>query len=175
MKNILLFVGAALVIASCHSKNYSEVMNVNQQRFGGWQLDNARFLNESYDLVLLVGDMSTLAEKRSQLKESYLLATDASKNAKSLHFNYKMEAMRLRVRLTSELSSSQDEYLQQLNTISEENFDMMYVYCMKTKLEELELKMEAYTANGKNERLVELADEVQDSFRSLNEGLSQIK
>ncbi|MEQ9304702.1 MAG: hypothetical protein RJQ14_12410, partial [Marinoscillum sp.] len=103
MKNKLLIIGAVLVIAGCHNKSYYEVMNTNQQRFGGWQLDNARFLNESYDLILLVEDMSALAEKRSTLKETYLLASDASKSVKSLHFNYKTEALRLRVRLTSEL------------------------------------------------------------------------
>lgn len=171
MKNKLLIIGAVLVIAGCHNKSYYEVMNTNQQRFGGWQLDNARFLNESYDLILLVEDMSALAEKRSTLKETYLLASDASKSVKSLHFNYKTEALRLRVRLTSELSKTQDEYFHQLDKISPENFDTTYARCMKTKLEELELKMEHYTSSGKSERLIGLADEVGDTFRAHNESL----
>jgi hypothetical protein len=174
MKNINLILFAILLTTSCQNKSYYEVMNVNQQRFGGWQLDNARFLNESYDLILLVGDMSALAQKRSTLKESYLIASEASKNASDLHFNYKMEAARQRIKLTTGLSKANDEYLHQLDDVKDVNFDQIYAQSMKSKMEELSVKMIDYTANGKNARLVELADEVQDSFRNLNKSISEM-
>ncbi|MFT6865954.1 MAG: putative outer membrane protein [Cyclobacteriaceae bacterium] len=174
MKYIYLFLGALLLITSCQNKSYYEVMNVNQQRFGGWELDNARFLNESYDLILLVGDMSALAQKRSTLKESYLIASEASKNSSDLHFDYKMEAAKQRIKLITSLSKDNDDYLHQLDEIAEVNFDRIYAQSMKTKLKELSIKMEDYTANGKNNRLVELADEVQDCYRNLNISISEM-
>jgi len=135
---------------------------------------DAQFLNESFDLVLLIENMSMLAENRSKSKESYLLAADAAKTAKSLHSNYKWEALRHRIKLISDLSTPNDDYLHRLDNISAENFDMMYTQHMKEKLKNLTLKMESYTANGKNERLVELADEVRKRFRTLNESLNKI-
>ncbi|XOV91088.1 MAG: hypothetical protein ACFHWX_12850 [Bacteroidota bacterium] len=172
---ITIILCTLLVFTGCHKKNYYEVMNTNQQRFGGDQLDNARFLNESYDLILTIEGMSTLAKKRSTLKEQFLLATEASKSAKSLHSNFKWQAVRSRIKLTSSLSNSSDAYLHNLDNIVEANFDMMYVQYMKTKLAEIELKMEKYEEVGKSERLVALTDDVQDSFRPINASIGKIK
>ncbi len=175
MKNITLLIGVLLVFTGCHNKSYYEVMNVNQQRYGGQQLEDARFLNESYDLVLLVAGMSVIAKKRSSLKETYLLAEEAAKISKGHSFSYKSVALRHRAKLTTVLSKTNDAYLHQLDDVSDENFDAVYRQYMIAKLRELDLKMESYVKEGANERLVELADEVQDSFRSVIKGFNQVQ
>ena len=86
-------------MASCQSNSYYNAMNTNQQRFDGWQEENAIFLTETHDQILLIEDLSELAQKSATLRETYLLAEDIEKEMADLQLSYQVEATIHRIKL----------------------------------------------------------------------------
>lgn len=174
MKKIIPFLVLPLLLIACQSKSYFEVMNVNQQRFGGYQLENAVFLNETHDLVLLIADLSSESNRRSSLKDTYLIARKAEKQAKSLEPNFKFQAIKRRIKLTHSLSKANDDLLHSLDSISDENFDAVYLRQLKATLSTLVAKMNQYIKNGEDEKLVKFAQKIIDKFAPTTASLDDI-
>ncbi|MBR10375.1 MAG: hypothetical protein CMP48_22150 [Rickettsiales bacterium] len=161
-------------MASCQSNSYYNAMNTNQQRFDGWQEENAIFLTETHDQILLIEDLSELAQKSATLRETYLLAEDIEKEMADLQLSYQVEATIHRIKLASALSESSDKVLNKLETISDDNFDQVFLQYLKSELNDLQQEAIAYKKEGHNDRIRELADKVNDLIDDLNETKKQI-
>ena len=161
-------------MASCQSNSYYNAMNTNQQRFDGWQEENAIFLTETHDQILLIEDLSELAQKSATLRETYLLAEDIEKEMADLQLSYQVEATIHRIKLASALSESSDKVLNKLETISDDNFDQVFLQYLKSELNDLQQEVIAYKKEGHNDRIRELADKVNDLIDDLNETKKQI-
>ncbi|MBE61228.1 MAG: hypothetical protein CMB89_02595 [Flammeovirgaceae bacterium] len=149
-------------------------MNTNQQRFDGWQEENAIFLTETHDQILLIEDLSELAQKSATLRETYLLAEDIEKEMADLQLSYQVEATIHRIKLASALSESSDKVLNKLETISDDNFDQVFLQYLKSELNDLQQEVIAYKKEGHNDRIRELADKVNDLIDDLNETKKQL-
>ncbi|MAE84989.1 MAG: hypothetical protein CMB80_19785 [Flammeovirgaceae bacterium] len=161
-------------MASCQSNSYYNAMNTNQQRFDGWQEENAIFLTETHDQILLIEDLSELAQKSATLRETYLLAEDIEKEMADLQLSYQVEATIHRIKLASALSESSDKVLNKLETISDDNFDQVFLQYLKSELNDLQQEVIAYKKEGHNDRIRELADKVNDLIDDLNETKKQL-
>ena len=161
-------------MASCQSNSYYNAMNTNQQRFDGWQEENAIFLTETHDQILLIEDLSELAQKSATLRETYLLAEDIEKEMADLQLSYQVEATIHRIKLASALSESSDKVLNKLETISDDNFDQVFLQYLKSELNDLQQEAIAYKKEGHNDRIRELADKVNDLIDDLNETKKQL-
>ena len=122
MKKLALII-IPLILASCQSNSYYNAMNTNEQRFDGWQKENAIFLTETHDQILLIEDLSELAQKSATLRETYLLAEDIEEEKADLQLTYQVEATIHRIKLASALSEPSDQILHKLESISDDNFD----------------------------------------------------
>ena len=161
-------------MASCQSNSYYNAMNTNQQRFDGWQEENAIFLTETHDQILLIEDLSELAQKSATLRETYLLTEDIEKEMADLQLSYQVEATIHRIKLASALSESSDKVLNKLETISDDNFDQVFLQYLKSELNDLQQEVIAYKKEGHNDRIRELADKVNDLIDDLNETKKQL-
>lgn len=173
MKKLALII-IPLILASCQSNSYYNAMNTNEQRFDGWQKENAVFLTETHDQILLIEDLSELAQKSATLRETYLLAEDIEEEMADLQLTYQVEATIHRIKLASALSEPSDQILHKLESISDDNFDQVYLQYLKSELSDLQKKAVDYKKDGHNERIRELADKVNDLIDDLNETNKQL-
>lgn len=168
MKHIpIILLLIPLLFGACQSKTYYQAMNTNQQRFGGWELENARFLSETNDQVKLIELLSNVALERTILKETYFVAQQAHPIASDLKGKYRLEAAKRRIKLSSMLSEPSDAYLQKLDGIQDQQFDVVYIQYMQEKISELNKSLNDYIENGKNERLIEFSKSVKDSVEPI--------
>ncbi|MEQ8471580.1 MAG: DUF4142 domain-containing protein [Marinoscillum sp.] len=175
MKKLILILTLPLLLAACQSNSYYKAMNTNEQRFDGWQEENAVWLNETHDLALLVSDLSGMAQKKANLKETYLLAEKVQEMIEETETDYKIESTILRVKLASSLSDKSDTKLHKLEDISEENFDAVYLRYVRTSLEEMKDKSAKYNKEGHNKRLRDFADQLENTVDNILEELDGAK
>lgn len=168
MKKLILLIIPILAVA-CKSSSYYDAMNTNKQRFDGWQEENATFLAETHDHIQLIEDLSELAQEKSKLRETYVLAQDIEEDMNNLKINYQIEATTHRIKLSSALSDPSDQVLHKLESISDENFDQVYLQFLKSELNELKQKTISYKKDGHNDRLKELADKVSNLIEDIEE------
>ncbi|MEQ9305658.1 MAG: DUF4142 domain-containing protein [Marinoscillum sp.] len=162
MKKLILFLSLPMLLfTACQTNSYYNAMNTNEQRFDGWQEDNAVFMNEAHDLSLLISDLSGLAKKKATLKETYLLADEVQKMIEEMEPNYKIEATILRIKLASSLSDQSDLKLHKLEDVSKENFDSVYIRFLQDALNNLKSRSSAYMKEGHNKRLIEFAGKLE--------------
>jgi hypothetical protein len=168
MKKLILLI-IPFIMASCQSNSYYNAMNTNQQRFDGWQEDNAIFLAETHDQILLIEDLSELALKKSTLKETYLLAEDVENELSNLKITYEVEATIHRVKLASALSEPSDQIYHKLESVSSGNFDQVYLQYLKSELANLESDAKNYSEDGHDQRIKDLAQKVEKLIEKLQQ------
>lgn len=138
---------------SPRSSSYHKAMTTNQQRFHGWHLREARFLNESHDQLKLLKAMTIAAMERSQVKEIYFKAKETHKITERLAKKYEREATKHRIQLSSTLSISSDGSLQNLYEVSNDHFDILYTQYMDVGLAKAVLQLEQYSKTTDDHRL----------------------
>lgn len=167
MKRTLILLTLPALLLSCQANSYYQAMSVNEERFGGEQLDDAEMLTETYDMALLLEDMATLAMNKAEYRKTYLLASDVKEKIQTLKQNYKVEAALQRIKLSSALKPSSDEQLNRLEKVSDENFDTMYAAYSHSKLNELTAALEHYLKSGSNTRILSLAQKEKTDLEAL--------
>lgn len=169
MKKLLLLLIIPALIYGCQSNSYYNAMNTNEQRFDGWQKENAIFLTETHDMTLLIEDLSELAQKKSKLRETFLLAEDIDQRMEELKNLYKIESTIHRIKLASSLSDNRDKILHKLEEVNEDNFDDVFKRYLKSELDELDKRAHTYKSEGHNERIREFADKITETIEDIHE------
>lgn len=162
MKRILLLLLAIpfMLLLSCQSKSYYAAQNANHQRFGGWDLENANYLMETNNQVLLLQNLSALAMTQAKLRETFLASEEANAEYQNLLLDLKIEAAAKRVKLSSALSEENDKIYQKLKSLSPEDFDAQYQRAVLQKIADLKKINQKYITDGHNEGLVDFAGKV---------------
>ena len=161
-----------ILLISCQSKTYYSAQSANHKRFDGWNREDADFLMETHDLVLLIEGISSTAEDQASLKETYILAKEIKKTTEDLRLKFKLEAAVKRVKLSSALSEKSDQLVQKLSAISKENFDAVYLQYLQSNLEKSMSLADDYIKTGHTARLKTFANDLKNELRPL---LEQIK
>lgn len=173
MKKLLLLL-LPILFTACQSKSYYNAMNTNEQRFDGWQEENAIFLVETNDKIQLLIDLSELAQKDATLKSTFQTAEQMETSMDDLQTFYDIEATIHRVKLASALSEESDKILQKLESVSADNFDDVYLRYINSEIKELDRRVKKYQDEGHNERIRNLADRVKEAIEDLKENNQSI-
>ncbi|XOV91091.1 MAG: hypothetical protein ACFHWX_12865 [Bacteroidota bacterium] len=136
------------------SRSRSTARKALQRNTGSWQLKDAGFLIDSYDRMRLIEYMAATAMERLRMKEAYSKAKEIYHMAVGLNKKYRKEATRYKIKLPLSLSGSSENYLQILDKVRDQHFEIMYLGYMQQKLAEMVLQLRQYELIGKSKGLL---------------------
>jgi len=171
MKKLFL-IFLPIIMMSCKSDTYYAALNTNHQRFDGWQAENAEFLMETNDQVLLLENLTALAIDEAKLRETYLMSEDAHSEFKNLAIDIQIQAAAKRIKLASVLSNDRDGLYHQVKETDQDRFDAYYLEILSQTLTNLESDAREYIKTGHNDGLRNFAYKIISSIKPVQDALN---
>lgn len=146
-----------IVLLSSCSTTYFEAGRKNVNRFEGSRENDAQYLLNLNDDLLLIENLSTVAMNKTNSKELYLSSLYLQEDIKDKAFRINVIAKSSRISLADQLSETADKKYHEIINLSDNLFDSAYVTFTREKLESIQSRLIDYKTTGKDESIVKLS------------------
>jgi hypothetical protein len=141
---------------SCATTYYQAGVK-NNKRFEGGEREDAEYLMETSDDLLLLKTLSTSAKEKTDSKQVFLNADFLIERIKDHEFKVQLLAKSRRIALATELSEQADNKLHSLLNYEGQIFDSVYVAFVHERLQLIKNRSQKYKKTGMDESIAKLS------------------